>query len=172
MKKIGVILLLFLSVFSLSSGRSRLKLADEIPWQLEYTYNKYGEKDKIKGAVYGQWARLKEIYIDKNGITVSITGQAYSISNLYEDIIKISFLFDSKKEIVVSDIKISKTEGLTGKAILIEKNNEKYGEIIKNIKKSNKMSILIENSRGETYPFSNINNKGSNLVISKVEKNL
>lgn len=169
MKKLGVIFLLFLSIFSLSFSRSRVKLAEEIPWELGYTYNKYGEKEKIKGAVYGQWARLEEIYVDRNGITISIVGQAYMISSLHSEIVKVSFLFDSKKEIIIDDFEETKTEGLIGKAVLIKNSNEKYKQIINCIKQSNKMSILLEDEKGGSALFSNINNKGSNSVLTKLE---
>lgn len=172
MKKLGVVFLLFLSIFSLSFSRSRVKFAEEIPWELEYTYNKYGEKEKIKGATYGQWARLKEIYIDKNGIAISILGQAYMISDLHSEIVKISFLFDSKKEIIVDDFEKIKPEGISGKTILIKNTNEKYNQIINYIKHSRKMSILLEDKKGGSANFSNISNKGSSSILSKLENSL
>ena len=170
MKRIILICFIFFNIFCNGYSKNRLKLADEIPWKLEYSHNKYGEKDKIKGAVYGQMARLKEIYIYNEGITISIIGQAYNASNLYGKIVRISFLFDSKVEVITENITELESEILLGKVILINKNNEKYEEIIKNIKHSKKMSILLEDNKERNYSFSNINNKGSDLVITKLEK--
>lgn len=172
MKKLLLIFFTFINIFSIGYGRYGFKIAEEIPWTLEYTFNKYGEKDKIKGAVYGQWARMKEIYIDERGITITLWGDAYQMAGLYGKVIKVSFLFDSKKEIIIEDIFDLEAKNSFEKIILVDKNNKNYKEIIKNIKNSKKMSILIEDDRGENYSFSNISNKGSSLVITRLEKSL
>lgn len=167
MKKIILFVLIFtLSILSFSK---KDKIVDDIPWSLKYSLNKYGEKDKVIEAYAGKFGLSEKISINENGIQISIYKNLYNLSDS-EPVKKISFLFDSKKEIIIdSDINEIENDSIffTGRIFLINKNHAKFNIILNEIKKSNKMSILIEDKKDGFFRITEINNKNSSKILNK-----
>lgn len=161
-------LLFFIFSFYTLSYSYRQRVVEDIPWTLEYSINKYGEQDKILGAYTGKWGLREKIYIDNTGIKIGI----YRDVQYFSDKIKsISFLFDSKTEFVVNSSNIEELENnsmLLGRLFFIEKTNPIYSKIINLIKKSNKMSILLEDNSGNTFKIVEINNTNASNILKKV----
>lgn len=170
MKKLLVLLFSFIMIFNLTLARgSRLKLMEDVPWMLEYSYNKYGEKDKIIGAECGQWSMKNRVQIKPEGILISFED---SWSKL-ETVEQISFLFDSKIEIIMNDVEEREYDGIKiGKAFFINKSNKNYKKLINKMKTSNYMSILIEDTKGNSRSISKIKNTNSYKVLTAFENSL
>lgn len=165
MKKILIFSMLFI-VFSLSSYARRTRFVENNPWELSYTINEFGEKDKVVGASCGKYALQQEIYIDKDGIYVKINERTF---DLPEKISSITFLFDSKDRVVVdSGVIEEESEVYMGKKYFISKTNKNYKKLINKIKNSYQMSILIEDVGNNSYSISEISNYGSTAILNKI----
>ena len=172
MKKLLLLLFSFIMIFSFSQARgNRLKLMEDVPWHLEYSYNKYGEEDEIISAQCGQWAMKNRIKITLEGLIVSYeTG--WNIW-LKESVKQISFLFDSKKEVIMTNVKEIEYGGIIiGKAFFISKDDPEYINLIASIKKSNYMSILIEDTEGNTDRITKVKNTDSYKILTAFENSL
>lgn len=172
MKKLLLLLFSFIMIFNFSQARgNRLKLMEDVPWHLEYSYNKYGEEDEIISAQCGQWAMKNRIRITSEGLTVSYeTGWN---SNLRGTVKQISFLFDSKREVIITNVEEVEYGGVViGKAFFISKDNSEYINLIRNIKKSNYMSILIEDTEENADRITKVKNTDSYKIITAFENSL
>lgn len=170
MKKLSFITILFAFTitFSISAEAVRMKIVEDIPWRLEYSINKYGEREKIIGAECGKWGMDQKIYIDEKGMVISFRNGVYS--NFDSEVKSISFLFDSKKELVIEEaFEVSIDKYNYGKAYFISRENAKYKEMISNIKKSNHMSILVEEENGYEEKMVEVSNKNATTVLNKLE---
>lgn len=160
-------LFFFIFNFYTLSYSYRQRVVEDIPWTLEYSINKYGEQDKIIGAYTGKWGLKEKVFIDESGLKIEIYGNIHSFS---DKIKSISFLFDSKNELIIkSDIKELKSDSsYFGRIFLIEKNNDNFNKIISSIKKSNKMSILLEDNSENTFKIVEISNTNASNILKKV----
>lgn len=172
MKKLLVLLFSFIMFFNLTLARgSRLKLMEDVPWHLEYSYNKYGEEDKIISAQCGQWSMKDRIKVIQEGMVISFedpweTGVKTTVKN-------ISFLFDSKAEIIMTDIEEYEYTGYKiGKAFIINKSDKNYKKLINKIKTSNYMSIIIEDIDGNSNRMVKVKNTDSYKVLTDFENSL
>lgn len=168
MKKIFLFIMTFFIFFSSSYSR-RLRIVEEIPWELVYSINEFGERDKIIGAQCGKWAMRESVYVDKNGITIGSNERDY---NLVDSINSISFLFDSKDKLVLENDIIDKSEETYSRErkFYISKNHKDFKKIIDKIKKSNQMSILLIDNLGNKKTISEISNLGATNILNKVLK--
>lgn len=168
-------ILLFVIILSglnatLQARNIKNRIAENIYWTLDYSINKYGEKDIIKGAYCGKYGLKERIYINKDGITLTVEG---SIKDNIGKIKQISFLFNSKTELIVKDIIETNYDGyMFGQSFLIDRMNIAYNDIINNIKKSNYMSILLEGENGEKVKITEVNNKNSTSILNKLENEI
>lgn len=161
-------LLFFIFNFYTLSYSYRQRVAEDIPWTLEYSINKYGEKDKVIGAYTGKWGLREKIFIDNTGIKIGIYRDVQYFSGKIKNI---SFLFDSKTELIIDSSDIEELENnsiLLGRLFLIDKNNLNYSKIINYIKKSNKMSILLEDNSNNTFKIVEISNSNASNILKKV----
>lgn len=167
MKKILIFSILFL-IFSMNGYARRTKFVENNPWELSYTINEFGEKDKVIGASCGKYALQQEIYINKDGIYVKINERTF---DLPEAVSSITFLFDSKDKVIIdSDIVEEESDAYMGKKYFISKTNKKYKQLINKIKNSYQMSILIKDIKNNSYRMSEISNNGSTEVLNKLLK--
>lgn len=174
MKKILRISVLLLMVFSISnlSLAKRARVVQDIYWELDYSVNKYGENDKVIGAYCGQYGLKNKIYIDENGITLSQRTD-YIGTKLDGLPVKISFLFDSKDEIIIENAeKIKIDSGIYTKGYFISKNNPNFKFLFNKIKQSNYMSVLIEEGSGATDKMVEVSNRYSSDVLEELENSL
>lgn len=120
MKKIGfiVMLLAFTITSSISVEAVGMRIIEDISWKLEYSINKYGEWNKIIGAECGKWGMDQKVYIEEKGMVISFRNGVYS--NFDSEVKSISFLFDSKKELVIEKaLEVSIDKYNYGKAYFI-----------------------------------------------------
>ena len=171
MKKIGFIVMLiaFTITSSISVEAVRMRIIEDIPWKLEYSINKYGEREKIIGAECGKWGMDQKVYVDEKGVVIFFRNGVYS--NFDSEVKSISFLFDSKKELVIEEaFEVSIDKYNYGKAYFISRENIKYSELISNIKKSNYMSISVEEENGYEEKMIEVSNKNATTVLNKLRK--
>lgn len=172
MKRILLLLFSFIMIFSFSQARgSRLKLMEDVPWYLEYSYNKYGEEDKIISAQCGQWSMKNRVKVIQEGMVISIEDPWHTGAK--EKVEKISFLFDSNAEIIMTNIEELEYDGLKGgKTYFINRSDENYRKLINKIKSSNYMSILIEDIEGNCSRLVKVKNTDSYKVLTTFENSL
>lgn len=168
MKKILLIISLFFISFNLSYSRRSRKVED-IPWRNSYSINKFGEKDKIIGVECGKWAMTESIYIDNTGMSIKIYKRDY---NLIDTVNNISFLFDSKDELSISQdiVDISSDKSAGTREFFIPKEHASYSLLIKKMKKSSNMSVLLEDKSGNIENITDINNNNLEFMLNKINK--
>ena len=168
-KNLVLIIICFLYISNISLAR-RTKVISDLYWELEYSLNKYGEEDKIIGAYCGQYGLSTKVSIDKNGIIISKRCD-YIETKIDGMPVKISFLFDSKDEIIIEDAKKIKIDsGVYTKGYFISKFNPNFKKLFNKIKLANYMSILIEEKNGLSDKIVKVDNRYSNKILSKLDE--
>ena len=175
MKKLFLILFCFMAMFNITQARynkiilDRIELMEDVPWMLEYSYNKYGEKDKIIAAECGQWSMKNRIKVKPDGVLISFEAPWSKL----ETVEQISFLFDSKTEIIMTDVEEQEYDGVKiGKAFFISKSDKNYKKLINKMKTSNYMSILMEDTEGNIERIVKVKNTDSYKVLTAFENSL
>jgi len=111
----------------------------------------------------------QKVYVDEKGVVIFFRNGVYS--NFDSEVKSISFLFDSKKELVIEEaFEVSIDKYNYGKAYFISRENIKYSELISNIKKSNYMSISVEEENGYEEKMIEVSNKNATTVLNKLRK--
>lgn len=168
MKKLLLSICCFFLFFNMIQAR-RSAYPENIPWFLQYSYNKYGEKDKILGAQCGQ--KFDTIFVSREGMKISHEDPWNQ--GVKKEVTQISFLFDSKEELILKKIEEVEYKGMRfGRAFLISKDDKNYKKLLEKIKKSNYMSICIEDTEGNISRMTEVKNTNSTKILNAFEKSL